>query len=166
MITLSEHPMNLIEIEFEELYQRHLCRHSQFVVNVIHLVTLCGIWYSFSGILYCLIPLPWLITLGASGFIMTALNMPARLSLLTALLMVVLALALYAVPLPWIWGYLILVPLFYKIQTMSHQIGGIEHDMAPFRQKYPPGAKLYSILMLYELPIVINYLFFRRQDWQ
>lgn len=165
MITLSERPMNLFKIEFEELYQRHLCRHSQFGVNVIHFVTLFGIWYSFGGILYWLIPIPWLFILGVVFFMLATFNLPSQLSLITFLLAMGLCGVIYYAPLPWGWGYLILIPLFNQLQTESHRIYSHEHDVAEFRCKYPPGALLYSILMLYELPLVLNYLFFCRQDW-
>ncbi|MEM9485805.1 MAG: hypothetical protein AAGA83_19170 [Cyanobacteria bacterium P01_F01_bin.116] len=165
MITLSEQPMNLFKVEFEELYQRHLCRHSQFGVNVIHCMTLFGIWYSFDGILYWLMPLNWLITLGVVSLMLVAFNLPPQLSLVTALLAMGLCGVIYYAPLPWEWGYLILIPLFNQLQTESHRIYSHEHDIAEFRRKYPPGALLYSILMLYELPAVLNYLVFRRQDW-
>lgn len=165
MIALSERPMNLFKVEFEELYQRHLCRHSQFGVNVIHCVTLCGIWYAFGGILDWLMPLPCLIILGVGSFILMLFNLPLRLFLITALWGIGLCSIIHYAPLPWGWGYLILVPLFHKLQTGRHQIYSIENDVEVFRRKYPPGALLYSVLMLYELPIVLNYLVFRREDW-
>lgn len=165
MVTLSERPMNLFRVEFEELYQRHLCRHSQFEVNVVHCVTLLGILYSFGGILYWLIPLSLLLILGVFFLLLVAFNLPPQLSLVTILLAMGLCGAIYYGPLPWVWGYLILIPLCYKLQTVSHQIYSHEHDLTEFKGKYPPGALLYSILMLYELPIVLNYLIFGRQDW-
>ncbi|MEO0537849.1 MAG: hypothetical protein AAF215_28810 [Cyanobacteria bacterium P01_A01_bin.123] len=164
MITLSERPMNLFKIEFEELYQRHLCRHSQFGVNVIHCMTLFGIWYAFAGILYWLLPISWLFILGSACFILVAFNLPPQLSLATFLLAMGLCGVIYYAPLPWEWGYVILVLLFNQLQTESHRIYSHERDVAEFRRKYPPGALLYSILMLYELPLVLNYLFFCRQD--
>ena len=36
MITLTDRPMGLFRVEFGELYARHLCRHSQFGINVAH----------------------------------------------------------------------------------------------------------------------------------
>ena len=81
MITLSERSMHPFKIEFVELFQRHLCRHSHFGVNVIHLITLLGIWCSFAGILYGVLPLPVLMTLGTLVFTLVAVNTPNRLML-------------------------------------------------------------------------------------
>ena len=35
----------MASVDFAELYARHLCRHSQFGINVIHLAALFGVWF-------------------------------------------------------------------------------------------------------------------------
>jgi hypothetical protein len=55
MSTLTTRPMSLLRVEFNELYARHLCRHSQLGINVIHLIALFAIWYAVYGLLYWLV---------------------------------------------------------------------------------------------------------------
>jgi hypothetical protein len=38
--------MSLWHVEFQELYARHLCRHSQFAINVAHLAALFATWFA------------------------------------------------------------------------------------------------------------------------
>ena len=54
MEALSSRPVNVVRVEFEELNARHLCRHSQFGINVAHLVALFGVWYAVYSIMYWL----------------------------------------------------------------------------------------------------------------
>ena len=35
--------MNIFRVNFQELYRRHLCRHSQFGLNIWHLIAVAGI---------------------------------------------------------------------------------------------------------------------------
>ncbi len=167
MNQLSERPMSLVSVEFEELYQRHLCRHSQFGINVIHFVALLGIWYSFYGIIYWFIPSSWvMVILGASFLMLVAPNLPILVLVMTVLFVTgVCAFAYYAF-LPWGWLYLIVLFLSYKIQVWSHKLYKIENDMTKFNQKYSPGKLLFFVLLLYEVPIVLKYLVFGKQDWR
>ena len=50
-MTLTTRPMRLLLVEFNELFERHLCRHSQFGINVLHLIALFAIWYAVYGLL-------------------------------------------------------------------------------------------------------------------
>ena len=52
MSTLTARPMSLPIVEFDELYARHLCRHSQFGINVTHLAALFGVWFGVYGLVY------------------------------------------------------------------------------------------------------------------
>ena len=167
MDRLSDYPMSLLDVEFEELYQRHLCRHSQFGINVIHLVALFGTWYSAYGIMYWLIPSPWtMVVLGVSFLVMVVSNLPILVFVTTIIFVTgVCTLVLYA-SLPWYRSYLVIFLLSYKIPQWSHKIYQIEHDMTKFNQKYPPSTLLLFILLLYEVPIILNYLVFRYQDWK
>lgn len=162
MNQLSERPMSLIQVEFEELYQRHLCRHSELGINVLHLIGLWGIWYSFYGIIHWFIPSPWImVALGSSFLILVAPNLPILVLASTALFVAGVCTFAYYVSLPWLWSYLVVFFLFYKIQTWSHKLYPIENDMTSFDRKYYPSILRFFILLLYEIPIVLNYLVFR-----
>jgi hypothetical protein len=69
MTTLSNQPMSLFRVDFNELYARHLCRHSQFGINVIHFIALAAIWFAVYGLLYgllhWLVGVEWLIAIPA-----------------------------------------------------------------------------------------------------
>ena len=45
MRTQTTRPLSLLHVDFDELYARHLGRHSQFGINVAHLIALYGIWF-------------------------------------------------------------------------------------------------------------------------
>ena len=162
----SDISINLLSIEFEELYQRHLCRHSQIGINVIHLITLLGIWYSAYGIIYWMIPSPWImVALGIFFFILVVSSLPILVLTATMLFFIGVCLLVYYASLPWIWSYLVILFTSHKIQQWSHKIYKLENDMTKFNQKYPPSNLLFFVLLLYEVPIVLNYLIFRHQDW-
>ena len=167
MDRLSDYPMSLLDVEFEELYQRHLCRHSQFGINVIHLIALFGTWYSVYGIIYWLIPSPWtMVVLGVSFLVMVVSNLPILVFVTTIIFVTGVCTLVYYASLPWYWSYLVIFLLSYKIPQWSHKIYQIENDMTKFNQKYPPSTLLFFILLLYEVPIILNYLVFRYQDWK
>lgn len=159
MIVLSERSPGLFRVEFEELYQRHLCRHSQFGINVIHLIALFGAWYSLYGLIHWLSPFPWgIFALGTSFLVLAAPNLPVRVLLMTLLFVASVCTTAYVAKIPWVWVYPMLFLAFYKIQGWSHQIYTVEHDMTIFNNKYRPGKLLFLILLIYEVPIVLNYL--------
>ncbi|AFY54198.1 hypothetical protein Riv7116_1646 [Rivularia sp. PCC 7116] len=167
MDRLSDYPMSLLDVEFEELYQRHLCRHSQFGINVIHLIALFGTWYSAYGIIYWLIPSPWtMVVLGVSFLVMVVSNLPVLVFATTIIFVTGVCTLVYYGSLPWYWSYFVIFLLSYKIPQWSHKIYKIENDMTKFNQKYPPSTLLFFILLLYEVPIILNYLVFRYQDWK
>jgi hypothetical protein len=176
--------MSLISIEFDELYARHLCRHSQLGINVVHLAALFGVWFGVYGVVYWLIrgvldlfglapsfPLPeWvMVGLAVSYLVSIAPNVPLRVLAAVAVFLAVfvtsLLLVLPALP-PWMVGiYLLLVPVCYKLQAQSHKWYHIEHDMTEFNRKYTKGFVLFVVLLFYEVPILLHYLVFGRKDW-
>ena len=167
MSTLSSRPMSLASVEFDELYARHLCRHSQFGINVAHLVALFGIWFGVYSALYWLLLTPWVpIGMAAAYLAVVALNTPLRVTVATALFLAVfLAAVLYLPGLP-IWVYLVMIPVFYELQSLSHKVYNVAHDMTEFNAKYSKGFVLFVVLLIYEVPIVLNYLIFGRKDWK
>ena len=42
--------MNILRINFDELYRRHLCRHSEFGINVLHIVSVWGVYLSLLAV--------------------------------------------------------------------------------------------------------------------
>ncbi len=169
MSTLTTRPMSLVSIEFQELYERHLCRHSQFGINVVHLLALFGIWYAVYAAAYALSGTPWVpAALAGSYFLVLAPNTPLRVLAVVALFLAVLVGLVVCVPaLPtWaFWAYLVPVPVFYKLQAWSHKVWTVEHDMTEFNRKYPKGFVLFVVLLFYEVPIVLNYLVLDRKRW-
>ena len=164
--------MNLFRIDFQEVYERHLCRHGHFGINVLHLVVVLVIYVALFGIvgavvdriapdnrfliLLCL-TLPW--------FVLVLKNCPLRVGCATAVI-VLLLLGAYAVlpPVPvWIWPILIFA--MHHFQQYSHKIYPMRRDMSRFADKYRKGPLLFVLLLVYELPILVNYLLFGRSDW-
>ena len=59
--------------------------------------------------------------------------------------------------------FVAMIPVFYKLQSWSHKIWTVADDMSEFNKRFPPGRALSTILLIYEVPICLNYLLFRRQ---
>ena len=51
--------MNLFKVNFLELYERHLCRHSQYGINVIHLISVIGSYLALFAIAFRLFENVW-----------------------------------------------------------------------------------------------------------
>jgi hypothetical protein len=164
--TLSSKPMNLYFVEFHELYARHLCRHSQFGINVVHLIALAGIWYAVYGLLYILAEwagIEWVVAIPALVYLGTvAVNVPLRVFAATALFLGAIVAAVILLPQPPFWVHLIVIPVLYKVQSWSHRFYTLETDMTAFNRKYSKGSVLFVVLLVYEVPIVLNYLLFDR----
>lgn len=162
-------PLGLARVDFADLYARHLCRHSQFGVNVLHLLALFGVWFGGYAFLYALWPEPWLPAgLAAAYLLAVAPNLPVRVTLATAAFLAAFAAAVvYAPPLPlWAaWAYLLLIPVCYKLQAWSHGWFTAATDMTEFDRKYPKGRALFRVLLFYEVPFLLNYLAFDRRRW-
>lgn len=157
--------MNLFKVNFSELYDRHLCRHSQFGINVIHILAVLGIYLCLYGIVYRLVGSEWPL-LGAAGIHLAVLafNVPLRvLGFTAAFLAVVLALVLSLPPLP-SWSYALAIYPFYKIQAWSHKVYNAARDMTEFNEKYRKGFVLFVLLSVYEVPILLNYLVFDKNN--
>lgn len=161
MSTEAPRPMSLLHVDFEDLYARHLCRHSQRGVNVAHLLALFGIWYAVYAIVYHLTETEWVpIGLAASYWMALVTNAPVRVLGVTAVFLAVFVTAVVWIPPLPIWAYLVMIPVFYEIQSYSHRIYTIERDMTEYNRRYPKGFVLFVVLLFYEVPIVLNYLTF------
>jgi hypothetical protein len=158
--------MNLLHANFTELYERHLCRHSQFGINVGHIFCLIGTYLALFGMFYGLTESP-LLCVAITLPYLTALvfNLPLRNF---AAVLVTLGLffpLLFALPPMPLWLGVIIVFLLYKIQNWMHKYWNVERDMTEFNKKYPKGITLFFLLSLYELAILLNYLCFDRKSW-
>jgi hypothetical protein len=161
-VTTTPRPLSLLSIDFPDLYARHLCRHSQFGINVAHLVALFGTWYAVYAIVYELCKVEWVpIALAIAYLAVLATNVPVRVVVACAgFLALFVAAVLWGVPaadLP-IWVYVLMVPVFYKLQSWSHKVWHVEKDMTEFNKRFPKGFTLFVILLIYEVPIVLNFL--------
>jgi hypothetical protein len=166
MSTLTSRPMSLVHIEFPELYARHLCRHSQFGINLVHLLALFGVWFGVYGAVYWLVRLEWVPMAMAGAYLAVLLpSVPLRVWLATAVFLGLFVAALLCLPLLPIWVYLLIVPVFYKIQAYSHKVWTIERDMTEFNRKYTKGFVLFVVLLFCEVPLLLNYLVFDRKRW-
>jgi hypothetical protein len=161
--------MNLVKANFPELYERHLCRHSQFGINVIHILAVAGIYLALYGIVHRLTGLDWLVfAIAGAHLLLVAWSLPFRVLLgMVAFLALFFALffALTPLDIP-VWAYLLSIPVFYKIQAWSHKVYHVEKDMTEFNKKYQKGFGLFVLLSVYELPILLNYLVFDKKNWQ
>ena len=176
MSTETTQPLSLLHVDFDDLYARHLGRHSQFGINVGHLLSLYGLWFGvyaalYQAVLILGVPAGWLIivALAATYLAIVAINAPYRVDLATAAFLAIFVASVLALPrLPgWtIPAFLIMVPVFYKVQSWNHKIWTTAADMTEFNKRFPPGRSLNNILLLYEVPICLNYLVFRRPDWR
>src|SRR6516165_5222345 len=91
--------VNLFRVNFQELYRRHLCRHSQFGLNVWHLIAVVGIYYSLYGIAFALPGAPWIVgSVLTAYFVILAVNVPWRVLLLDGAVVGALLAVTLAVP--------------------------------------------------------------------
>jgi hypothetical protein len=163
---LTGFTMNLLKVNFSELYDRHLCRHSQFGINVIHILAVLGIYLCLYSIVYRLVGIEWLL-IGIAGvhLAILALNVPLKvLGSTFAFLATVIALIVSLPTLP-AWTYALAIYPFYKIQAWSHKVYNVERDMTEFNKKYRKGFVLFVLLSVYEVPILLNYLVFDKNNW-
>jgi hypothetical protein len=154
--------MNPLRANFAELYERHLCRHSQFGINVIHLISLVGTYWALYGLALALFGSVWLLVGLASLYLgVLAFNVPGRVFLLCLAFLGLFLALLLALPLFPFWVYPLTLYPFYKIQAWSHRIYDRAFDMTEFNKKYSKGIALFILLTVYELPIQLNYLVFQ-----
>lgn len=171
MSTASPKPMTLWSVDFADLYARHLCRHSQFGINVIHLIALFGVWFGVYAAIHRLTGAWWLLVALAAGYLcLVALNAPPRVILATTGFLAIFLAAVLAVPteLPiWVLGvYLVMIPVCYQLQNLSHKIYTRATDMTEFNARYPKGRVLFVVLLINEVPILLQYLLFDRRNWR
>ena len=168
--------MNILRIDFEELYQRHLCRHGQPGINLWHIIAVYGVYLSIcslaaSAVRLLLPQLMWagqtcLLGLMFSPYLGVLLrNVPARVIFLTILSVIVLIPAAVSTPFIPFWMHLILIPAWHRVQLISHRRYTIHRDMSKFDVRYRKGWTLFLLLAVYELPILLRYLAFGRKDW-
>jgi hypothetical protein len=176
MSTLTSQPMSLLRVDFQELYVRHLCRHSQFGINVAHLVALFGTWFGVYGIVYWQVRAVWpalahlaeWVAVVMAGCYLAALALtgtPPRVLAVTVVFLALFLAALFWLPELPVWVYLVMIPVFYELQSLSHKVFTASRDMTEFNRKYSKGRLLFVLLLFYEVPIVLNYLVFGRKDW-
>lgn len=159
--------MKLFRVDFQELYRRHLCRHSQFGLNVWHLIAVVGVYVALNGIAFALPGAPWIVGSVLLGyFAILAGNIPFRLLLVNFTIIGLLLLACLTLPqllglpsLP-VWVHLVLLVVWHRCQIWQHRIYHKSHDMSEFADKYRKGPALFVVLAIYELPILLNYLVF------
>jgi hypothetical protein len=155
--------MNPLRANFSELYERHLCRHSQYGINVIHFISLLGTYWALYGFALSLIGSIWpLLGLGALYAAILAFNVPVRVLLLSVLCLTLFFVALAALPVLPFYIYPLTIYPFYKLQAVSHRFYAKAYDMTYFNQKYPKSFSLFILLSTYELPLQLNALFLDR----
>jgi hypothetical protein len=158
--------MSLLRVDFAELYARHLCRHSQFGINVVHLAAVFGTWVSIYGILGWLTGTIYApIALATGHLMLIAFNVPIRLVIASGLFFTLMIAVVFLLPQVPVWAYALMIPVWYKIQAYSHKVWSIEKDMSEFNKKYEKGSLLFVVLTIYETPILLNYLVFDRKSW-
>lgn len=169
--------MNLFAIDFDEIYRRHLCRHAQLGINVLHVLAVGGIYFCLCGIaagILRLLHVPnvplGLCVLLVPYFGLLLFNVPLRTWLPTLGAMGVVLAAQIATEsvapwFPW-WAYVPIVLLLYRFQQVSHRFYPLSRDMSAFERKYVKGPYLFVLLAVYELPILLHYLLHGRRDWE
>jgi hypothetical protein len=159
--------VNILRINFDELYRRHLCRHSEFGINVFHIVSVGGVYLSLLAVefrcLRWLFPeasmwqlitamlmtlLPWLSVVGV--------NVSTSVLLATGGMAIALCLPAAVQPLP-AWIHLLLLPLWHQLQLVSHRYYSVHLDMSEFAERYRKGWRLSLLLAVYELPILVQF---------
>jgi hypothetical protein len=169
-------PISLLAFDFNDLYARHLSRHSQFGINVGHLAALYGLWFGVYAAIYeatLVLGLPggWMIVvaLAVTYLAVVAINAPSHVCLATGVFLAFFVASVLALPKLPGWSiplFLVMPPVFYKLQAWNHKIWNVAADMTEFNRRFPPGRALTSILLIYEVPICLNYLIFNRKDWR
>jgi hypothetical protein len=168
MSTMATRPRDLLRVDFADLYARHLCRHSQFGINVAHLAALFFTWFGVYALGYHLSgQMPWIpIALALAYLALVAISSPARICLATAAFLALFVAAVVWTPELPIWAYVLMIPVCYKLQSWSHLVFTASTDMTEYNTRYPKGPALFLILLVYEVPLVLNYLIFDWKRWK
>jgi hypothetical protein len=158
--------MNLFKVNFQELYERHLCRHSQYGINVIHLISVIGSYLALFAVAFRLLDNVWVwMAVPVLYSLLLAFNLPLRVLAVTLVFMAGFFALFFCLPSIPLWVSLLVFVLSHEIQQWSHKIYTVELDMTRFQQKYRKGLLLFLLLSLYELPILLNYLVFDYKRW-
>jgi hypothetical protein len=165
--------MNLLKVNFDELYRRHLCRHSQFGINVLHLIAVVGIYFALFGIAFALPAASWIVGgVLTVYFLLLAANIPFRVWIATVLAIGLILSAFLtfstflAIPRTYVWIYVVMIVAWHRFQIWNHRVYDRSHAMDAFTDKYRKGFLLFVLLAVYELPILLNYLVFDRRNWR
>jgi len=159
--------MNMLRVNFQELYERHLRRHSQYGINVVHLATVIGSYYALFSLAAWLVDAPWvLLAIPVPYFVMLALIVPVRVLAACAVFVAVFFALFFAVPPLLFWLCPVLLVVCHLVQNWSHKVWDLERDMSEFQTKYQKGWALKVLLAFYELPLLLNYLVFDRKNWR
>jgi len=168
--------MNILRVDFHELYRRHLCRHGQFGINLWHILAVYGIYFSICSLAAVAVRtlLPQATALDQS-LVLAAMflpylavlvrNIPVPVMLLTVLSAVILILAAVSTQSIPFWLHVIMIPVWHRVQLISHRRYILRRDMSAFDSRYRKGRTLFLLLAVYELPILLHYLAFGRKDW-
>jgi hypothetical protein len=121
------------------------------------------------GIVYDFVPSAWgawiVIGIAIPYLVLLAMNVPVRVLVVNLIFLALFFAAFFAIPkLEW-WWYLLAVVVFHKLQSWSHKVFTKEKPMTEFDKAYKKGFALFILLSIYELPILLRYLFFGRKDW-
>ena len=146
---------------FGELYRRHLCRHSEWGINVWHLVAVIGIYLALLALVRLLPGAVWLIGAGSAIYLgLLAVTVPPRVWMACVAVVAALAATAFVLPeSPW-WLPPIVFVALHRFQVWQHRMYSRSYDMTEFAGKYRKGPKLALLLAVYELPILLNYLLF------
>lgn len=157
----SDQTMNPLKADFTELFRRHLCRHSQFGINVIHLLAVLVTYWALLELVELIAPSPWIsLAILIAYLAVLAANTPLRVTVAVGGATLVLQMASSFTPAaPW-WLYVIIIVVCHRIQVWSHRFYNLHFDMTAFAAKYQKGAALFFLLALYEMPLLLNYLLF------
>jgi len=163
--------MNLLNVNFRELYERHLCRHSQYGINVAHLAAVTATYVAVFQVIRLLSPdLPTAVALSIAGsaayLLIVQRNLPQRPLMATGVFLAAVLAVTFATPAwPW-WVPPLVIVAAHLAQNLSHRYYDHASDMTAFHSTYRKGPALTALLTLYELPILLNYLVFGREDWR
>jgi len=158
--------VNPFKVDFQELYRRHLCRHSQFGINVLHLIGVAGIYIALFAIAFALPGSKWIVVAALIAyFALLAFNIPSRLLLANIMFTLLLLSTYLMLPQISVWVYVVLIFVWHRFQIWNHKIYDKHREMGEFSEKYKKGPLLFVLLSIYELPILLNYLVFDRRNW-
>jgi hypothetical protein len=149
--------LRILSINFDEVYQRHLGRHSQFGINVLHLIAVYGVYFSVFSIARAAVSagLPQLST-PERTVLLFGLSVPWLAVLMWNVRTGPLLLSAAVQPLP-LWLAIVSLPAWHQLQQLSHRWYTEHRDMSRFAAGYPKGARLVIMLAVFELPILLQY---------